>query len=116
MTTIFERVETALAGLSVPAKNQVFVSPSGQPLPDTYLVYFLVSAPPRQHADDAETLRTNRVQVSVYSRAGLNSLPDVDGAMVAAGFARASKVQLPYNRETRHYGLALDFTFLEEEG
>lgn len=115
MTTIYELAQTALETLTVPVANQVYIPATGSDLPDLYLVWFLVSAPAAQNADDSETLRTYRVQVSIYNRAGLLSLPDVDGAMIAAGFARAAKFQLPYNRETRHYGLALDFTYLEEQ-
>jgi hypothetical protein len=114
MTTIYELAQTALETLSVPVANQVYIPATGSDLPNLFLVWFLISAPIAQHADDNETLRTNRVQVSVYSRAGLINLPDVTGAMKAAGFAAAARFQLPYNRETRHYGLALDFTYLEE--
>jgi len=114
MSTIFEIAATALATLSVPYANQVYIPATGSDLPDLYLVYSLISAPPAQHADDVERLRANRVQVSVYSRTGLVSLPDVDGAMVAAGFARAAKYQIPYSRETKHFGLALDYVYLEE--
>lgn len=114
MTTIFERAASALATLSVPYANQVELTATGSDLPDLYLVYFLVSAPPILHADNTERLRANRVQVSIYSRSGLVSLPDVDSAMVAAGFDRAGKYQLPYSRETKHFGLALDYIFLEE--
>lgn len=114
MTTIYELVASALDTLDVPYANQVYIPATGNQLPDIYLVYFLISSPTRQHADDQETLRTNRVQVSVFSRSGLTDLPDVDGAMSAAGFTRSAKYQLAYSRETRHYGLALDYVYLEE--
>ncbi len=111
--SIWERVIAALTGLGVPMAANVYVAASGQELPDLYLVYFLVSSPPEQHADDAETLRSYRIQVTVYKRAGLASLPDVDGAMVAAGFRRGPQRELPYNQLTRHFGLALEYVYLE---
>ncbi len=114
MTTIFERVSTALAGLGTPYANQVYIPATGNSLPDTYLVYHLVSAPTTQHADDAEKLRENRVQISIYSRSGLVGLPDVAGAMLAAGFTPAGKYQIPYDLETRHFAIAQDFIYLEE--
>jgi hypothetical protein len=114
MTTIFERAATALATLGVPYANQVYIPATGTDLPNLFLVFFLVTAPTAQHADDAETLRTNRVQVTTYSRTGLVSLPDVTGAMEAAGFTPAAKYQLAYNLETRHFGLATDYIYLEE--
>lgn len=115
MTTIFELVETAIATLSVPYANQIYLVQSGATLPDQFIVFFLVSSSPAQQADDAEKLRGNRVQVSVFDRTGLQSLPDVDAAMVAAGFKRSAKNQLPYNQETRHFALAFEYTYLEDE-
>lgn len=111
--SIWERVAAALTGLGVPMAANVMISETGEALPDLYLVYFLVSGPPAQHADDAETLRHYRMQVSAYNRAGLASLPDVDGAMTAAGFTRGPQQELPYNPQTLHYGLAFEYIYLE---
>jgi hypothetical protein len=66
-----------------------------------------------QHADDAETHRRYRVQVSIYSRSGMVSLPDTDTAMTAAGFTKGPERQLPYDRGTRHFGLAKDYYYLD---
>ena len=116
MATVWELTKTALTALGVPMAANTYQAVSGvDNLPDLYLVYFAVSAAPRQHAEDAETLRTWRVQVSVYNRAGLTSLPDVKGQMVAAGFTRGPARELAYDIVTRHYGLALDFFYLEEQ-
>ena len=114
MTTIFERTATALAGLGLTVSNQVNIPASGTDLPDRFLVFHLVTAPPEQHADDEMTLRVYRVQVSYYDRVGLQSAPDVDGAMTAAGFLIAARYQLAYSRETRHFGLAADYIYLED--
>lgn len=113
--TIWERVEAALETLSpaVPFAANVYVVGSGAQLPDLYLVYFLVSSPVEQRADDAETQRSYRVQVTHYSRAGLAGLPDVKTAMVAAGFVTSNKREIPYDRTTRHYGLAEEYVFVE---
>jgi len=113
--SIWERVKAALTGLSVPMVANAYIDASGAELPDLYLVYFLVSSPPEQHADDAETLRSYRMQISIYQRAGLVGLPDVDGAMVAAGFTRGPQREIPYNQLTRHFGLALEYVYLEGE-
>jgi hypothetical protein len=53
------------------------------------------------------------MQVTVYSRSGLADLPDVDGVMVAAGFARGPQREIPYSFSTRHYGLALEYVYSE---
>lgn len=115
MTTIWERVYTALTSLSLPMAASVYIPASGAELPDSYMVYFMISDPPAQHADNVEKLRTYRMQVSYYSRSGLVSMPDIVSVMTGAGFTRLPGRELPYNPDTRHFGIALDFNFLEEE-
>jgi hypothetical protein len=113
--TIWERVYTALSGLGKPLAASVYIPESGEELPDSYLVYFMVDNPAELHADNAEKLRQYRVQVSYYSRSGLVSMPDIEGAMTVAGFTRLPGRELPYNPDTRHFGIALDFAYLDEE-
>lgn len=115
MTTIFERVKTALDALSpaVPYALSRYLTANNADLPDTYIVYQLISGVPEQHADDAETQRTYRAQVSIYARDGLVSLPNVDAAMLSQGFAKGPERQLPYDQESRHFGLAKDYFYLE---
>ena len=111
--TIFEIVTTALNTLTpVPFALDTFLTATGADLPDTFITYLDVSDVAAQHADDQETERTYRIQVSIFSRSGLVSLPDVDGAMLAAGFQKGPARQLPYNAETRHFGIAKDFIYL----
>lgn len=115
MITVWERTKTALTSLSVPCAANKFRSDTGHELPDLFLVYQLISSPPEQHADDQETLRSYRIQVSIFSRDGLINLPDVDGAMTAAGFMKGGMSEIPLDAETGHYGLATDYLFLESE-
>lgn len=110
--SIWELTEDALDGLGVALAANVMVEGTGTALPDQFIVYQLISSPPELHADDAETLRSYRMQVTVYNRAGLISLPDVEGAMVTAGFRKSMFRELPYNTLTRHYGLAMEFIYL----
>ncbi len=111
MTTIFERVNTALATLTgVPSSLAPYKSAT---LPDLYLVYQLIDSPQEQAADDAETVRSYRVQVTIWNTAGLAVLPDVDTAMTSAGFMKSNWRQLPQDRETGHYGLAKDYFYVE---
>lgn len=111
MTTIFERVNDALETLT-PAVPFAMAPYKGATLPDTYIVYQLIDSRPEQHADDMEIEHVCLVQVSIYSRSGLVSLPDVDGAMIAAGFQKHSERQLSQDRETGHYGLAKDYAYI----
>lgn len=114
-TTIWERTNTALAGLSLPMAANIYLAATAAALPDAFIVYSLVSSPPEQHADDAEKLRSYRMQVSYYSRSGLATMPAIHTAMTAAGFTRGPMRELPYNQDTRHFGAALEFVYLEQE-
>ena len=107
MTTIFERVDDALAAVS-PAVNYAMAPYKGT-LPDQYVVYQLIDGSPEQHANDAETERSYLVQVSIFSRSGLVSIPDVETPMLAAGFQKGRERQLPQDQNTGHYGLAKEF-------
>ena len=109
---IWEITQEALEILGIPIAANAMIPASWEALPDLFLVYQLISSPPIRHADDLEKLRSYRMQVKVYSREGLADLPDVPGAMVEAGFSRSNIIELPYNADTRHYGLAMDFVFL----
>ncbi len=115
VVTIWERIKDALTPLYEPMAANQYLVESYADLPDRFLVYQMVSDPPRQHADNLEVSRLYRVQVTIYDRHGLANLPDIEGAMLSAGFTRAGSLELPYNRQTRHYGLAADFFFLDEE-
>lgn len=112
--TIWEITQAALEVLSVPVGANVMISPTGDELPDLFLIYQLIDAPPILHAEDLEDMRYYRMQVTTYSRDGLGDLPDVAGAMVEAGFTRSTMRELPYNTETRHYGLAMEFIFTSD--
>jgi len=112
MMTIFERVNTALAAIAPPTPFAMDTYLGA--LPDQYLVYSLIVSGPQQHADDVEKERTHRIQVSIYDRAGLVALPDVDTPMLAAGFIFSSQRQLPKDPDTGHYGLVKEYVFLED--
>jgi uncharacterized protein YfiM (DUF2279 family) len=113
MPTIFEITNTALANISpaVPIAMDEYI---GDPLPDTFLVYTLISGVGEEHADNAEISRTYRVQVSIMNKDGLASLPDVDTAMLAAGFTKGPERALQKDSTTSHYGLAKDYFYLKE--
>lgn len=112
--TIWERVKSALTSLGLPMAANSYLSTSAAELPDRYLVYQLISDPALLHADDVEKVRSYRVQVTIYSRSGLAGIPNVVGAMVTAGFTRLPAREMPYHEETRHYGLAMDFGYVED--
>lgn len=111
MTTIFERVNTALNTLDPAIPFSLAPYKSTTALPDQYLAYQLIDGSPDQHADDAETERSYLIQVSIFSRAGLVSIPDLDTAMLATGFEKGRERQLPQDPQTGHYGLAKEYTF-----
>ena len=112
MTTVFERVTTALNTISPAVPFSLAPYKSSAALPDQFMVYQLIVSVPQQNADDAETERSYLIQVSIFSATGLVSLPDVDTAMLAAGFEKGPERQLPQDPQTGHYGLAKEFMFV----
>jgi hypothetical protein len=113
--SIWSITATALATLTpLPVSEGQKLIASGAALPDEFATYFLVTAASVLDADDVEKLRCYTIQVSYFNRLGLGAVPDIDGAMVAAGFTRGPSRELPYDQVTRHYGLALDYNYYEE--
>lgn len=112
--TIWEIVDLALSGIGVPYAANSMVLKTGDDLPDVFAVYQLISSPPVLHAENLEYMRSYRIQVSVYSRNGLANLPNVTTLMVSAGFTRGPITELPYNGETGHFGLALEFVYTSD--
>jgi len=110
---IFEVVNNALASIepAIPFAADTFIGS----LPDTYLTYFLISSPPEQSADDVETERSYRIQISFWGRTGIAGLPTaiVDAAMIAAGFIPSNFRQLPRDQASQHFGLAKDYIYLD---
>lgn len=113
--TIWERVSDALESLNVPFAADKLVVESGVDLPDLYMVFFLISSPPEQHADNKEIMRSYQVQVNVFCRSGLVNLPDVDGVMKAAGFLKGNMIGIPKEEDNGHFGLGTEYEYSESE-
>ena len=111
MTNIFTITNAALSSIS-PAVTFAQDDYLGAALPDTYLVYTVIISPPEQHADNKETERSYTVQVSIMDKVGLAVLPDVDTAMVNAGFQKGPFRELQRDQGSAHFGLAKDYTIL----
>lgn len=112
MSIIFAITAAALTtlGEEAPFAQGTFRTTGGD-LPDLYLVYQLISGSPLQHADDEEKERAYRIQVTIYSREGMDELPNVDGAMIAAGFQKGPEHGLPQDTESGHFGLAKEYVY-----
>ena len=74
--TIFERVYDAVVTLNIPFAAGKYIVATGSDYPETFITFSLVSSPAEQFADNAETMRSYRVQVNIFSRGGLINLPD----------------------------------------
>lgn len=88
-------------------------------LPDTFIVYFLVSDPPTTHYDNFETSHEVRMQISLFYRdiSVINTLPDkIIKAFTAVGFKRNGCGRIPYQQSTGHYGWKCNFNFYERRG
>lgn len=115
MTSIFARVKNALDTLSPAVPHELAPYKTTGDLPDLFIVYQLINSPAEQSADNSETERSYLVQVTVWNRAGLTTLPDVTTAMRSAGFQAGAIRQLPQDLDTGHYGLAKEFVYLETQ-
>ena len=115
--TIWERIKNALTPLGLPMAHSVWLPSDGEDIPVQYLVYFEISAPPQQHADNDEILLLHHVQVNWFSQDAFPeaSLTALLAAMKTAGFTKGPMHDLPYESNDRLFGLALEFYFLEEE-
>ncbi len=111
MTTIFERIESALGTISPP--ETFSLAPYKGALPNRFIVHQLIASPSEQHADGIETERSYLVQVTIWDKAGIPSESGVDAAMLAAGFHKGNMRQLPQDAQTHHYGLTIDYMYLE---
>ena len=115
MTSIFARVKSAMDTLSPAVPHALAPYKVSGSLPDLFIVYQLITSPAEQSADNVETERSYLVQVTIWNRAGLTTLPDVTTAMRSAGFRAGAFRQLPQDPETGHYGLAKEFVYLETQ-
>lgn len=115
MTTIWERIYDALEGLNLPMADSVYRAETDDSLPDEFIVFAEISSDPAQHADDDEKYRRHHVQVTYHNRAGLQSMPDIAGSMVTGGFTKGPTRELPYEEESEHYSLALEFWYSENQ-
>lgn len=111
MIDVWELTRLALVGLGWPLAADQYLTTTAAALPEQYLVYQLISSPPEMFADNVEKHRSYRMQVNAYSRSGFSALPNVAGAMATAGFAPGPMRSLPYNPDTRHYGLVMEFVY-----
>jgi hypothetical protein len=110
---IFERVEAALSSITPAVPYGMDTYESTGNLPDQYMAYQVVVSDAEDHADNLEIARSYMVQVSIFSCAGLATLPNVDAAMTAQGFVKGPFRQIPKDALSGHYGLAKDYLYLE---
>lgn len=113
MISIFERTASALATIS-PAVNYALAPYKGT-LPDYYITHQLINSPAEQHADGEETERSYTMQINLWDKAGIPSTTNVDAAMKAAGFHKSDVRQLPQDQQTYHYGLAVEYVYIESQ-
>lgn len=114
MTTIWARVRDALSGLGVPVEKDVLVTQTKEAIPAQYITFQEIAAAPEAHVDDREISRSHLVQLNLWSIDGFESFPDVEAAMLAAGFLFQGERDMDME-ETGHYGQSKDFLFIEEK-
>ena len=113
--TIWQKVKDALAGLGIKTANNRLTLKTGETWPDQYITFQVISAGPEEHVDDHETARSYLVQLNLWSRSGFESFPDVETAMLAAGFYFQAERDMDYDEKTGHYGHSKDYLYYEEK-
>jgi hypothetical protein len=117
MPTIWARVNSALSGLGVRTANgRLILKTKNDPWPDQYITFQVIAAAPEEHVDDHEIGRAHLVQLNMWSRNGFESFPNVEDAMLTAGFLFQAERDMDYNENTGHYGQSKDFLYYEEKG
>jgi hypothetical protein len=109
------RVKTALAPLGLPVGHLVYKTATGQAMPATWLEYQVITDLPDLHANNREVLTVYRVQVKAYTSGDVTALPDINSVMAAAGFLRVSAIDLPYEADTKLFGVAMDYRYTEDK-
>ena len=111
--------ENALEGFGaetgVPYEFERFECEEAQ-LPESYVVYFLVTNPPSAWYDGAESSSQARLQVSFYYRrkSEILTVPEkLISYFKAEGFMRSGEGRIPYQKDTGHYGWRCEFTYYE---
>ena len=112
MIDVFSLTKTALDTLNpaVPFAASPF---EGATLPDRYIVYQLIDDDAADHADNVEIARLYIMQITTWDKKGFVDLPDIDTAMLAAGFTKGKRRQLPKDQKTGHVGLAQFYSYFE---
>ena len=120
MSSWIEAAEMALKNVNtstkIPYEFEFWNEKERGKVPDTYIVYFLVSNPPISSADGKERASLPKIQVSLYYRdiSVIKKIPEeLITAFNAAGFRRSSTGRIPYQQNSGHYGWRSDFYYFE---
>ena len=119
MSKWINAAEAALADIKKVSKTPYDYgkfSSSDNQLPDSYIVYFLVSHPPGLFADNKEVSSEPRIQVSFFFRkkkALLTMMDTIKANFVKKGFVRMGEGNIPFQKDTGHYGWRCDFKLYE---
>lgn len=115
-TSIYKRISDALATLELPYQEQGTMNKDT--LPATFITYQLLTEDGVSYADNLPTANSTLVQLALYSTDPAikqTAKATLTGAMRPAGFTRAGGRDLPFDKETGHYGYACDFRYYETE-
>ena len=123
MSKWIDAAETALTAVfeetKIPYEFEFWDVKKRGELPDTYIVYFLVSEPSASSADNKERSSIPKVQFSLFYRdiSVMQSIPkQIIKAALTAGFTRVNSGRIPRKNDSGHFGWRSDFILYESRG
>ena len=117
MSNIYKKIYDTLVHLGYPVREQGTYG-DDEVLPETMITYQLVDDPDSSHYENIPTSKIPRFQVVLYTKnPAIKQSADktLRSVLLPAGFMRASGRDLPFNKDTGHYGYVSDYRYFETE-
>ena len=117
MSNIYKKIYDTLITLGYPVREQGTYG-EDEVLPETMITYQLIDEPDSAHYENIPVGKIARFQVAFYSKdpTKKQSADSVlRSVLLPLGFLRVSGRDLPFNKETNHYGYTSDYRYFETE-
>lgn len=82
-----------------------------EPLPETFITYMLITSDETAYSSNQNSLREYRVQIALYAQnqSTIEGAEDLLKQLKSKDYYFITGRQLPFLKDTQHYGYAADF-------